>query len=170
MTEWQTEFWYFFFAWKEEVLKKQLNWQLIGKRQNLVHYKHFLLCSTFSSSSNVVQSDYYFICQKLITALWSFWREIYRRSRQQRNSTTKAAQSRVGGRRSSQVTSTQEASLSLSQPLHNKNCYLQAFPLKLWEHITWWHDAKRMSTFLAFWTLLAVAMNENFCKAKARLI
>ena len=32
------------------------------------------------------------------------------------------------------------ASLSLSQPLlHNKNCYLQAFPLKLWEYnlMTW---------------------------------
>ena len=154
----------FFFCMKK--LWKTIELAIDWKRQNLVHYKHFLLCSTFSSSSNVVQSDYYFICQKLITALWSFWREIYRRSRQQRNSTTKAAQSRVGGRRSSQVTSTQARSLSLYQPLHNKNCYLQAFPLKLWEHITWWHDAKRMSTFLAFWTLQSCCNEWEFLQSK----
>ena len=36
--------------------------------------------------------------------------------------------------------STRSLCLSLSQPLlHNKNCYLQAFPLKLWEYnlMTW---------------------------------
>ena len=60
--------------------------------------------------------------------------------------------------------------LSLSQPLlHNKNCYLQAFPLKLWEYnlMTW-----RIENVDLFGLLntSAVAMNENFCKAKARLL
>ena len=76
----------------------------------------------------------YFICQKLITALWSFWRE----TEEAGSSNSTAAQRRVGRYvLLARKLPAQEA--SLSQPLHNKNCYLQAFPLKLWEYnlMTW---------------------------------